>query len=244
MTKANSLDPPRLATWLMEQFSPLPQNTPLAGDLVEGFKEGRSSGWYWRQVFWAILIGSLNLFRKRWGRLAYAVACGGLICTAWFSIFPMTRRYTAHQFGVVCGGHIWSGPVEVTGPSSALPAAFALYGKSYGIQWPWSLAYQIAFLTGFQAIVVAFTLGAYRGFARILKTQNFLRALMVVVVVLASSNVAATFLGVPPSDIRVSSYSVSLVGSWVLVSMPAIFALLLGMWQTNLGDDTSRPISA
>jgi hypothetical protein len=244
MTKANSPDPPKLATWLMEQFSPLLQNTPLAGDLVEGFKEGRSSGWYWRQVFWAILIGSLNSFPKRWGRLAYAVGCGGLICSAWFSIFPMTGRYTAHETAVVCCGHIWFGPIQVTGPSSALPAAHALYRKSYGIPWPWSLAYQIAFLTGFQAIVVAFALGAYLGFARILRAQNFLRALIVVVVVLASSNVAATFLGVPPSDIRVSSYFVSLVGWWVLFSMPAIFALLLGMWQTNLGDDTSRPISA
>lgn len=66
MTRANSVEPPRLATWLMEQFSPLLQNTPLAGDLVETFKQGRSSSWYWRQVFWAVLIGLLNLFRKRW----------------------------------------------------------------------------------------------------------------------------------------------------------------------------------
>jgi len=117
MTKANSLDPPKLATWLMEQFSPLLRNPPLAGDLVEGFKEGRSSGWYWRQVFWAILIGLLNLFRKRWGPLAYAVACGGLICTAWFSIFPVFGRYTAYQFAVTCGGQVLSSPVQVGGPA-------------------------------------------------------------------------------------------------------------------------------
>jgi TonB family protein len=69
MTEVGSPDPPKLATWLMEQFSPLLQNAPLAGDLVESFKDGRSSNWYCRQVFWAILIGLLNLFRRGWRRL-------------------------------------------------------------------------------------------------------------------------------------------------------------------------------
>lgn len=243
MTKPISLDPPRVATWLLELFSPVLKNAPLAGDLVEGFKEGRSSAWYRRQVFWAILIGLVNLFQKRPGRLAYAVACGGLICTAWFSIFPVTGPYTGHQFSVSCGGHIWLGPVQVTGPSSAFPAVFALYAKSYGIPWPWSLVYQIAFLTGFQAIVVAFALGAYHGFARILKPQNFLRALILVVLVLASSNLAATFLHLPPSDIRVSPDSVSRIGWCVFISMPAILALLIGMCIVDPGD-TSRPIHA
>lgn len=229
MTKANSLDPPKLATWLMEELTPAPQNAPLAGDLMEAFKQGRSSSWYWRQVFWTVLIGLLNLFRKRWGRFAYALACGVLICAAWFSVFPMTGRYTAHQFSVTCCGHIWLSPVQVAGPSSALPALFALYASSYGIQWPWSLVYQISFLTAFQAVIVASALGAYVGFARILKARNFLRALIVVVLVLVSSNVAATLLGVPPSDIRVSSYSFSALAWWVLVSTPAMLALLLGM---------------
>lgn len=236
MTKPNSLDPPKLATWLIEQFSPILQNAPLAGDLMEEFKEGRSAAWYWRQAVWAILIGLLNLLGKQWGRLAYAVVCGTLICTAWFSIFPVAGRYTAHQIAVSFEGHIWRGPVQTMGPSSALPAMVTLFAKSYKIAWPWSQVYQVAFLTAFQAIVVAFALGAYIGFARIQKATNFLRALMLVVVVLASSNVTATIL-------RVDSYSVSGVGLWALVSTPAMFALLLGMWQTNVGDDSSRPVS-
>jgi len=73
MTEVDSPDPPKLASWLMEHFSPLLQNAPLAGDLVESFRDGRSSGWYCRQVFWAILIGLLNLFRKRWRRLRVAL---------------------------------------------------------------------------------------------------------------------------------------------------------------------------
>jgi hypothetical protein len=129
-------------------------------------------------------------------------------------------------------------------PSSASPVVVAIYAKSYQIAWPWSLVYQVAFLTVFQATVVAFALGAYVGFAGILKANNVLRTLTLVVVVLASSNVAATFLSIPPSDIRVSSDFVSGVGWWVLVATPAMFALLLGMHQTSQGDDSSQLVSA
>lgn len=233
MTKPNSLDPPKLATWLIEQFSPILQNAPLAGDLMEEFKEGRSAAWYWRQAFWAILIGLLNLFGKRWGRVAYAVVCGTLICTAWLCIFPGAGRYTAQETFVSCEGHIWRGPVQTIGPSSALPGLATLYAKSYKIAWPWSLVYQIAFLTAFQAIVVAFALGAYVGFAQIQKA-NFMHALVLVVVVLGSSNVTATLLSIPHSISRMW---------WVLVATPAMFTLLLAMRQTNLGD-SSRPVSA
>jgi hypothetical protein len=43
---------PRLALILLEQF--VPDSEPLAGDLVEGFEEGRSAIWFWVQVFAAI----------------------------------------------------------------------------------------------------------------------------------------------------------------------------------------------
>jgi len=60
MTTPNSLEPPRLATWLLERSLPAGKNAPLAGDLIEGFKQGRSSSWYWRQVLWAIGMGFVN----------------------------------------------------------------------------------------------------------------------------------------------------------------------------------------
>jgi hypothetical protein len=214
MTRANSLEPPRLATWLLEQFYPVLENAPLAGDLIESFKQGRSSSWYWRQVFGAILIALPNLLRRQWGCLAYAIGCSGLISASWFFMFSNSGR------------------------GSALSSVFTLYAKGYGIQWPWSLVYQIAFITVFQVVMVAFALGGYAAFFRILKPRNMLQALMVVFVVLASSNVALTFLSV---IINVSRFGL-LVG-WVLVSTPTIGALLLGMWKTNPGA-TSRPISA
>ena len=208
MTRANSLQPPRLATWLLDQFSPVLQNAPLAGDLMEAFKQRRSSSWYWRQVFGAILIALPSLLRKQWGCLAYAVGCSGLISPAWFFMIPGA-------------GH-----------GSALPQVFALYANGYSVQWPWSLEYQIAFLTAFQFVIVAVALGSYLA-SRMLNPQTLLRAFMVVVVVLASGNVAITFLSVV---IRLGPLE------WVRVSTPATVALLLGMWNANLGS-TSRHVS-
>jgi len=137
MTRANSLQPPRLATWLLDQFSPVLQNAPLAGDLMEAFKQRRSSSWYWRQVFGAILIALPSLLRKQWGCLAYAVGCSGLISPAWFFMIP------------------------TAGHGSALPQVFALYARGFAVQWPWSLVYQIVFLTAFQFVIVAVALSPF-----------------------------------------------------------------------------------
>lgn len=212
MTKARSLDPPKLATWLLEQFSPVLKNAALAGDLMEAFKQGRSSGWYWRQVFSAIVVALLSLLRRQWGSLAYATACSGLTTAGWLFMFPHGSR------------------------SSALPSVFALFAKGFRIPWPWSLVYQTAFRTAFEAVIVGSALGAYLAFARILKAQNFLRALIVVVVVLAGGNVAATFLSVPLSGI-------GRIIDWMLISTPTIIALLIGLWKANPGS-TPRPIAA
>jgi hypothetical protein len=210
MTRANSFQPPRLATWLLDQFSPVLQNAPLAGDLMEAFKQGRSSSWYWRQVFGAILIALPRLLRKQWGCLAYAVGCSGLTSAAWFFVTPI--------------GH-----------GSALPQVFALYAKGYAIQWPWSLAYQMAFLTAFQFVVVAVALGAYLVFSGMFSPQTLLRTLMVVIVALANGNVAMTFLSV-------ILMRLGLLGWMLVFCTPTTVALLLGMWNANLGS-TSRPVS-
>ena len=46
-------EPPRLATWILQQWTSI--DDCIAGDLVERYRRGgRSSLWYWRQVFSAI----------------------------------------------------------------------------------------------------------------------------------------------------------------------------------------------
>jgi len=201
MRRVNSPEPPRMATWLLEQFSPVLENAPLAGDLIEAFKQGRSASWYWRQVFWSLLVALPKLLRKKWGCLAYAVSWGGLISAAWISMLPIHGR------------------------GSALPLVFALLAKGWGIEWPWSMMYQIAFVTAFEAMIVAFALGAYLAFFRIWKPRKFLQALILVISVLAISNVA--ILGIPDW--------------WVVLSIPSMVALLLSMWTANRGNTSRHP---
>ena len=48
------------ALWLLGHLAH--RNEPLAGDLVEHFRDGRSSAWLWAQILCAIALG---LFRQR-----------------------------------------------------------------------------------------------------------------------------------------------------------------------------------
>jgi len=49
-------EPPIVATRLLEMLASGPHDDALAGDLVEQYRQGRSAGWYWRQVLSAILV--------------------------------------------------------------------------------------------------------------------------------------------------------------------------------------------
>jgi hypothetical protein len=51
--------PPRLAALLLQLFA---VDEPLAGDLEEEYRAGRSTGWYWRQVLAAIAAGPIRRF--------------------------------------------------------------------------------------------------------------------------------------------------------------------------------------
>ena len=50
----NSAKPPRLAAWILKHFGPELNQEALTGDLNEAFQQGRSNGWYWRQVVAAV----------------------------------------------------------------------------------------------------------------------------------------------------------------------------------------------
>src|SRR5258708_30185663 len=67
-------NPPKAAIWLLRHARPGSHNQALTGDLVEKFREGRSHGWFWRQVLIAIAAGVLGEVRRHWPYFCYAVA--------------------------------------------------------------------------------------------------------------------------------------------------------------------------
>lgn len=50
-------EPPRIATWFLAVFGCSPDNDAILGDLAEGYRAGRSRGWYWWQSLVAIVLG-------------------------------------------------------------------------------------------------------------------------------------------------------------------------------------------
>ncbi len=72
MTDGKS-DPPSRAIWFLQHMCP-GDNEPLTGDLIEKFREGRTRGWFWRQVFVAFAVSVLVAIRRHWPCLCYAIA--------------------------------------------------------------------------------------------------------------------------------------------------------------------------
>ena len=56
--------PPALASWLLEHWGSPYHGESLAGDLIEQYQEGRSRGWYWRQVITALILARVRALRS------------------------------------------------------------------------------------------------------------------------------------------------------------------------------------
>jgi hypothetical protein len=79
------MKPPSVATWMLEHLVPGPRDEALAGDLLEGFRFGRSRGWYWRQVIAAIFIGVSSELRKHGAVMLFA-AVWSMLAPAWLLV--------------------------------------------------------------------------------------------------------------------------------------------------------------
>lgn len=53
----NTVQPPRLATWLLQRMTSGPRSESLIGDLFEQYRNRPSALWYWRQAITAIVLG-------------------------------------------------------------------------------------------------------------------------------------------------------------------------------------------
>jgi hypothetical protein len=69
----NAGHPPVLATRLLERLISGPHGDALAGDLIEQYRQGRSSTWFWRQTLLAIVVSGAK--DRTWG---------GPVIVAWF----------------------------------------------------------------------------------------------------------------------------------------------------------------
>jgi hypothetical protein len=88
----NPRNPPRLATWLLNRFGLARPNPPLVGDLLEEFREGRSTGWFWRQTLTVMLTGlagnARRLRRMLVARLIGWATAGGVAFGFWLYNLP------------------------------------------------------------------------------------------------------------------------------------------------------------
>src|SRR5213076_2092434 len=77
----------RLAIWLLLHFGLRTNRVELAGDLVEQIEAGRSEGWLWREVVYAVTIGFVVRLRERWLELCFAVLGTFLIANGFAGFF-------------------------------------------------------------------------------------------------------------------------------------------------------------
>jgi hypothetical protein len=96
-------DPPFLAAWMLEHWTPGGCNHALAGDLRESFRAGRSSAWYRRQVVAALVIQwTGSLFRHR--TVLIFAAAWAMVSPAWSLL--IIRLYHSVDFT----GPVWRLP--------------------------------------------------------------------------------------------------------------------------------------
>ena len=86
MTHASSVQPPRVAVWLLDLFTPYEQTESIPGDLLEEFSDVASKSgvayarrWYWRQSVRTILHVVRSGFRVAPWSIAGAVVGGVLL---------------------------------------------------------------------------------------------------------------------------------------------------------------------
>ena len=85
-----SLQPPKLAKWLLVHFGCGPNNVSAVGDLDERYRRGCSYLWYWKQAFLTIVASFFNEIWRHKLSAIRALLIGWFIKVMWFSVFSYT----------------------------------------------------------------------------------------------------------------------------------------------------------
>src|ERR1700688_971588 len=74
-----SVEPPKVARWMLSHFGCSPNNATVIGDLDERYRIGHSAAWYWRQVATAIVVGFFKEISSHKVRALIAVLTGWVV---------------------------------------------------------------------------------------------------------------------------------------------------------------------
>jgi hypothetical protein len=105
---------PWLAAWMLEHLVPGDRNEALEGDLLEELCAGRSSNWYWRQMFGSIAAAwrseiadhrSALVFATVWSMLAPVWMA--VVHTRGFVEMATNARRLAWPWSAVCPVGLW-----------------------------------------------------------------------------------------------------------------------------------------
>ena len=107
------------ALWLLGHLAR--RNEPLAGDLVEQFRDGRSSAWLWAQILCAIAMGE---FRQPHVPVALNLAPIDPIVAEWL----VSRRLTPRRVNL-------NSPVEGVGGLGLMMLGFLLSSVVPDVWW-------------------------------------------------------------------------------------------------------------
>jgi len=128
-------EPPPLATWMVEHGRPEQSDEALAGDLLEGFRSGRSDGWYWRQALAACAVSWSQSLRARAPMLVFAVL--------WSMLAPAWKVFTDGVESAPFLDRIW----PYFGPVWAIPAVAGWLVLNSIFLWIGILAFFLAHLS-------------------------------------------------------------------------------------------------
>ncbi|GFE87567.1 hypothetical protein [Steroidobacter agaridevorans] len=93
-----SRPPPRIATWLLQRCLRGRHAESLVGDLLELHEQGKSRGWYWRQVLAAVGTDVADAARASGRSLIVAVVVGWCAILLWRELNAVFIAYSGDIF--------------------------------------------------------------------------------------------------------------------------------------------------